>query len=144
MFIRQTQRRTGCTETIRTVNVLGLDVTVTPVDALCKDSNGNVEIKINEASTSYTFELIQNGSVINSIVKTNDNHVFTGLDIGNYSVRSTNADGCFDVSSFSISEPTLLTSTSSKLYNITTCNGEIMSGSLEASVPVEHHLTSTV
>ncbi|MGB5322885.1 MAG: hypothetical protein WBN12_11485, partial [Lutimonas sp.] len=33
-----TQRRTGCTETIRVVNVLGLDVTVTPSDALCKDS----------------------------------------------------------------------------------------------------------
>ena len=127
-----TQRRTGCTETIRVVNVLGLDVTVTPSDALCKDSNGNVDVKINEASTSYTFELFQNGSMINSIVKTNDSHVFTNLDIGNYEVRSTNADGCFDISQFSISEPTLLTSTSSKLYNITTCNGEIMNGSLEA------------
>ena len=128
-----TQRRTGCTETIRIVTVLGLDVTVTPADALCKDSNGNVEIKVNEDSTSYTFELIQNGSVINSIVKTNDSHVFTNLDIGNYEVRSTNADGCFDVSGFSISEPTLLTSTSSKQYNITVCNGEIMNGSLEAT-----------
>ncbi len=127
-----TQRRTGCTETIRIVNVLGLDVTLTPSDALCKDSNGNVDVKINEPSTSYTFELLQNGTVINSIVKTNDNHVFTNIDIGNYEVRSTNANGCFDVSSFSISEPTLLTSTSSKLYNITTCNGEIMNGSLEA------------
>ncbi len=107
-----TQRRTGCTETIRVVNVLGLDVTVTPSDALCKDSNGSVDVKINEASTSYTFELFQNGSMINSIVKTNDSHVFTNLDIGNYEVRSTNADGCFDVSQFSISEPTLLTSTS--------------------------------
>ena len=128
-----TQRRTGCTETIRVVNVLGLDVTVTPSDALCKDSNGSVDVKINEASTSYTFELFQNGSMINSIVKTNDSHVFTNLDIGNYEVRSTNADGCFDISQFSISEPTLLTSTSLKLYNITTCNGEIMNGSVEAA-----------
>ncbi|MEL4454943.1 T9SS type B sorting domain-containing protein [Lutimonas vermicola] len=127
-----TQRRTGCTETIRTVTVLGLDVTVTPSDALCKDSNGNVEITINEDSPSYTFEIFQNGSVVNSIVKTNNSHVFTNLDIGNYEVRSTNADGCFDVSTFSISEPTLLTSTSTKLYNITTCNGEIMNGGLEA------------
>ncbi len=127
-----TQRRTGCTETIRVVNVLGLDVTVTPSDALCKDSNGSVAVKVNEASTSFTFELFQNGSMINSIVKTNDNHVFTNLDIGNYEVRSTTAAGCFDVSQFSISEPTLLTSTSSKLYNITTCNGEILNGSVEA------------
>ena len=128
-----TQRRTGCTETIRIVTVLGLDVTVTPSDALCKDSNGNVDVTVNEASSSYTFELFQGGNMINSIVKTLNNHVFTNLDIGDYEVRSTNADGCFDVSSFSISEPTLLTSTSQKLYNITTCNGEILSGSLEAS-----------
>ncbi len=127
-----TQRRTGCTETIRTVTVLGLDVTVTPSDALCKDSNGNVEITINEASPSYTFELFQNGSMVNSITKTMNTHVFTNIDIGNYEVRSTNDAGCFDVSTFSISEPTLLTSTSSKLYNITICNGEILNGSLEA------------
>jgi len=127
-----TQRRTGCTETIRTVTVLGLDVTLTPSDALCKDSNGNVNVTINEASTSYTYELFQGGNMINSIVKTLNSHVFTNLDIGNYEVRSTNADGCFDVSKFSISEPTLLTSTSSKLYNITVCNGEILSGKLEA------------
>ena len=128
-----TQRRTGCTETIRVVNVLGLDVTVLPSDALCKDSNGNVEITINEDSASYTFELFKNGSMINSIVKTLNTHTFSNLDIGNYEVRSTNADGCFDVSDFSIDEPTLLTSSSTKLYNITTCNGEIMNGSLEAS-----------
>ncbi|WKK67436.1 T9SS type B sorting domain-containing protein [Lutimonas zeaxanthinifaciens] len=129
-----TQRRTGCTETIRVVTVLGLDVELTPSDALCKDSgNGTVEIKINDVSDSYTFELLQNGSVINSIVKTNDSHIFNNLDIGNYQVRSTNADGCFDVSEFSISEPTLLTSASTKLYNIAICNGEIMNGSLETS-----------
>lgn len=128
-----TQRRTGCTETIRIVTVLGLDVTLTPSDALCKDSNGSVNATVNEASTSYTFELFQGGTMINSIVKTLNSHVFTDLDIGNYEVRSTSAAGCFDISAFSISEPTLLTSTSNKLYNITTCNGEILNGSLEAA-----------
>lgn len=128
-----TQRRTGCTETIRIVNVLGLDVTVTPSDALCKDSNGSVEVTVNEASDSFTFELFKNGTMVNSIIKTLNTHVFTDLDIGTYEVRSTNADGCFDVSSFSISEPELLSSSSSKLYNITTCNGEVMNGSLETT-----------
>ncbi len=128
-----TQRRTGCTETIRVVTVLGLDVTVDPSDALCKDSNGKVEVTVNEDSSQYTFELYKNGSMVNSIVKTMNNHVFTNIDIGNYQVKSINADGCFDISEFSIDEPTLLTSTSNKLYNITTCNGEILNGSLEAS-----------
>ncbi len=128
-----TQRRTGCTETIRVVNVLGLDVTVTPADALCKDSNGSVNVTINEASSSYTFELFRGSTMISSITKGTPEHVFSNLDIGNYTVRSTDAGGCFDVSTFSIAEPTLLVASAAKLYNIGTCNGEVQSGSLEVS-----------
>ncbi len=129
-----TQRRTGCTETIRVVTVLGLDVTVTPSDALCKDSeNGRVNVKINEDSSSYTFDLYQGSNLLSSVTKSNSEHVFTNLDIGNYSVRSTNADGCFDVTEFSISEPTLLTASIDKLYDASMCNGEVMPGSLSAS-----------
>jgi gliding motility-associated-like protein len=113
--------------------VLGLDVTVNPSNASCKDSNGSVSITVNEASNSYTYELYQGNSLINSVTKSSATHVFNGLDIGTYQVRSTKADGCFNVSEFSISEPTLLEATSSKLYNSTICNGEILNGSLQAT-----------
>ena len=128
-----TQRRTGCTETTRVVTVLGLDVTVTPADALCKDSNGSVNVKINEDSSSYTFELYRGSSMLNSVTKTSSEHVFSNLDIGNYTVKSINADGCFDVSEFSIAEPTLLQISASKLYNAAMCNGEVLSGGIRAS-----------
>ncbi len=89
-----TQRRTGCTETIRIVTVLGLDVTVTPVDALCKDSNGSVNITVNETSNSYTYELYKGNSLLSSVNdKTSNQHTFADLDIGNYSVKSIKADG---------------------------------------------------
>ena len=140
-----TQRRTGCTETIRVVTVLGLDVTVTPSDALCKDSNGRVNVKVNEDSSSYTFELYRGSSLLNSVTKSSSEHVFTGLDIGDYRVKSINADGCFDVTEFSVTEPTLLEANAVNLYNATYCNGEILSGSLRASAtggvgPSEHSL----
>ena len=123
------------------VTVLGLDVTVTPSDALCKDaSDGRVNVTINEDSSSYTFDLYQGSNLLSSVTKSNPEHVFTGLDIGNYSVRSTNADGCFDVTDFSISEPTLLEASVVKLYDASMCNGEVMAGSLSANPPQEERL----
>ncbi|MCF6222665.1 MAG: T9SS type B sorting domain-containing protein [Flavobacteriaceae bacterium] len=128
-----TQRRTGCTETIRTVTVLGLDVTVNPVSALCKDSNGSVDITVNEASNSYTYELYQGANLISSVNKSSNQHIFSNIDIGNYSVKTIKEDGCFDITAFTVTEPTLLVATSSKLYNITTCNGSILNGSMQAT-----------
>ena len=130
-----TQRRTGCTETIRKVTVKGLDVTLTPSDALCKDSgDGKITIKVNEASTSYNYELIQNGNVIASqLNKTSDTHTFTNLDIGDYQARTTKADGCFVVTSFQIAEPTLLQASGEKINNVTICNGDVLSGKVRVS-----------
>ena len=130
-----TQTRTGCTVTIRVVTVLGLAVTTTPSAALCKDSaNGKVNIEVDDVAASFTYELSQGGVLISTEGPTSSkNHEFSNLDIGTYSLRVTNSDGCFDVSEFSITEPTLLEASSIKLFNITTCNGSILNGSLQAS-----------
>ena len=130
-----TQRRTGCTETIRVVTVFGLDVTVTPSDALCKDSeNGKVNITVNETSNSYSYELYQGSNLLdseNSI--SSSTYTFEGLDIGNYEVKAIKEDGCFAVTPFSISEPTLLESSAVKINNVTTCNGAVLNGKVQAS-----------
>ncbi|MEN8124533.1 MAG: T9SS type B sorting domain-containing protein [Bacteroidota bacterium] len=130
-----TQRRTGCTETIRVVTVFGLDVTVTPSDALCKDSeNGKVNITVNEASNSYSYELYQGSTLLdseNSI--TSSSYTFEGLDIGNYQVKAIKEDGCFAITPFSIAEPTLLESSATKINNVTTCNGAVLNGKVQVS-----------
>ncbi|MEN8186658.1 MAG: T9SS type B sorting domain-containing protein [Bacteroidota bacterium] len=130
-----TQRRTGCTETIRTVTVFGLDVTVTPSDNLCKDSaDGKVNITINEAANSYSYELYKSGSLLESKTGTSSStHTFTGLDIGNYEVKSIKEDGCFAVTPFSIAEPTLLQASAVKLNNVTTCNGSVLNGEVQVA-----------
>ncbi|WP_198680025.1 T9SS type B sorting domain-containing protein [Aureibaculum luteum] len=130
-----TQTKIGCTITTRTITVLGLDVTFTPSDALCKDSeDGKVNVSITDDAATFTYELSQAGSVIATEGPTAaKSYDFTGLDIGDYSVRVTNTDGCFDVFQFTIGEPTLLQATNSVLDNIMPCNGNALSGRIDAT-----------
>jgi len=130
-----TQTKTGCTVTTRVITVLGLDVTVTPADALCKDSeNGTIKVDINDTAQPYTYVLSKGGSTVSTVGPTTaESHTFTGLDIGTYSVRVTNDDGCFDVQEVTIGEPTLLQATNTVLDNIMPCNGNRLSGRIEVN-----------
>ncbi|PIE49041.1 MAG: hypothetical protein CSA39_04655 [Flavobacteriales bacterium] len=128
-----TQTKIGCTITERVVTVLGLDVTFTPSDALCKDSaNGKIAISVNDDAATFTYELLQGSNVISSETGTSaKSHTFSGLDIGTYTARVTNEDGCFRTTNFTISEPTLLQASNKVIDNIMPCNGNALSGSIE-------------
>ncbi|HBK72492.1 MAG TPA: hypothetical protein DDZ39_12705, partial [Flavobacteriaceae bacterium] len=61
-------------------------------------------------------------------------HTFSGLDIGSYTVKVTNNDGCHNTSApVTISEPTLLQATSKVVDNIMPCNGNALIGRVEAT-----------
>ncbi|MDX5585559.1 MAG: T9SS type B sorting domain-containing protein [Aureibaculum sp.] len=127
------QTKTGCTVTIRIITVLGLDVTFSSSDALCKDSeDGKVNIQVNEASSNYTYELFQGVNLVASEgpIITN-HHEFIGIDIGTYEAKVTNADGCYDIQTITIGEPTLLQANNTVLDNIMPCNGNVLSGRIE-------------
>ena len=128
-----TQTKIGCTVTTREVTVLGLDVSFSATDAICKDSeDGTVNIQVNEASSSFTYELFKGGVLQESEGPTTvDNHLFSGLDIGTYTARVTNADSCYDTQTIIINEPTLLQATNNVLDNIMPCNGNALSGRIE-------------
>ena len=141
-----TQTRVGCSITTRDVTVLGLDVDFTPSDNLCKDSaDGTIAVQVNEASPNFTYELIQGGSTIATTgAITADNHMFTGLDIGTYSVRVTNDAGCFDLQSgLTVSEPTLLQASNVVLDNIMPCNGNELSGRIQVNANGGTQFTTT-
>jgi len=131
-----TQTRIGCSITTRVVTVLGLDVEFTPSDALCKDSeDGTINVQVTDTEPPYTYELFQGGNLLETTgAITADNYVFTGLDIGNYSVRVTNNLGCFDLQTgLTINEPTLLVANNTVLDNIMPCNGNLLSGRIEVT-----------
>lgn len=129
------QIKVGCTVRDKFITVLGLDVDYTPFDNTCKDSaDGGITIKVNEVSATYRFELFQGGTSLSDTgVVTTDTHTFNGLDIGTYSVRITKAEGCFNVHTFQVNEPTLLTATSSVVDNIMPCNGNALVGRIEVT-----------
>ena len=128
-----TQTRTGCSVTTRVVTVLGLAYTTTPSDALCKDqADGKVNIEVTDTAATFTYELSQGATIISTVGPTaTKNHEFSGLDIGTYSIKVTNNDGCFNIQQITIGEPTLLQATNSVLDNIMPCNGNRLSGRIE-------------
>lgn len=146
-----TQTKIGCSITERVVTVLGLDVTFTPSDALCKDSaDGKVAISVTDEAATFTYELLQGSNVIASETNTSSKtHTFGSLDIGTYTARVTNADGCFRTENFTIGEPTLLQASNQVIDNIMPCNGNALSGSIEVTgtggtAPYEYSINNGV
>jgi len=131
-----TQTRVGCSITTRVITVLGIDFALTPTDALCKDSeNGTIKVDITDIGTTFTYELSKSGTVVETVSSTTaKTHTFSGLDIGSYTVKVTNNDGCHNTSApVTISEPTLLQATSKVVDNIMPCNGNALIGRVEAT-----------
>lgn len=137
------QIKIGCTIRDKIFTVLGLDVEYTPFDSLCKGSdNGGVTIKVNEASTTYKYQLFgpvpgDTGDV------TSDTHTFNNLKPGSYSVRVTKAEGCFDIHTFTIDEPTELKASNVVTDNIMPCNGNRLEGRIEVTGSGGTQITGT-
>ena len=130
-----TQTRTGCSVTTRVITVLGLAYTTTPSDALCKDqADGKIAIEVTDTAATFTYELSQGATVLSTVGPTaSKNQQFTGLDIGTYTIKVTNTDGCFDIQTATINEPTLLQATNNVIDNIMPCNGNFLSGRINIS-----------
>jgi len=81
-------------------------------DVLCNgDSTGMAGINVSGGTPNYTFAW-NNGQTTAAI---------TGITAGNYSVLTTDANGCTSTNTFTITQPTLLTSTAS--HTNVLCNG---------------------
>jgi len=130
-----TQTRVGCSITERVVTVLGIDFALTPSDALCKDqADGKIKVDVTDIGTSFTYVLSKGGTVLETVgPMASKTHTFTSLDIGSYSVKVTNNDGCHNIFTTNISEPTLLETTSSVVNNIMPCNGSALIGRIDAT-----------
>ena len=128
-----TQTKVGCTVTERVVTVNGLDVDFTPFDNECKDSaDGGVTVQVTDDAADFTYVLSQGGTQLETTgAITAKTHTFNNLDIGTYTVRVTNTDGCFDTFNFTVQEPTLLEASNVVLDNIMPCNGNSLTGRIE-------------
>ena len=128
-----TQTKVGCTVTTRTVTVNGLDVDFTPFDNQCKDSaDGGITVNVTDNAATFNYQLSQGSTMLESTgLISATSHTFNDLDIGTYTVRVTNTDGCFDTFNFEVQEPTLLTASNTVIDNIMPCNGNSLNGRIE-------------
>ena len=96
----------GCsiTATATVTEPTALTVTNTPLNASCNGvSDGSIALTIAGGSTAYSFAW-SNGETTAAV---------TGLPAGNYSATTTDANGCIDIQTVVITEPQLITLTTS-------------------------------
>ena len=90
-----------------------LSSTATQLNVSCfGESTGSIDLTISGGSTPYTF-LWSNGALTEDL---------TNIPAGNYSVTITDAKGCTDSKSFTITEPASALSVTNSVSQIT-CNG---------------------
>lgn len=98
---------------------------VTPSNALCfGESNGEIEVTAINGTYPYTFTLTPGGTTTSNSAIT----VIEDVAAGSYNLQVTDADGCTDIwsSSITIEEPTLLTVgvNANQTIDELACNGD--------------------
>ncbi|HRP39175.1 MAG TPA: gliding motility-associated C-terminal domain-containing protein [Chitinophagales bacterium] len=112
----------NCTATISaTINEpAGVPLSVSAADANCFGANGSATASPSVGQSPYTYQWSAGNSTT----------AIAALPAGNYTVTSTATDGCKQIGSFAIAEPTQISITNTS--NNLKCNGD-NSGSIKVS-----------
>jgi len=97
VYVQQTGVTGGCLFEYPNINILEqlLDVDVIVTDKLCNDGFGSIRIQINGVDPQYYFKISQGATVISTFGPSIDNdHLFSNLNPGTYTVTATTDDGC--------------------------------------------------
>src|SRR5205807_1773266 len=103
----------GCSvaATVSVSSTSAPSVTTSPSQATCGNNNGSATANPSGGTPGYTYSW-SNGQTTQTA---------TGLAAGNYNVTVTDANGCPVIATTSVSQPTVLTASSSQI-NVS-CNG---------------------
>lgn len=97
VYIQQTGVTGGCLFEYPNVNILSqdIDVDVIVTDKLCNDGFGSIRVQINGVDPQYYFQISQGATTIATYGPSVDNdHLFSNLNPGTYTVTATTDDGC--------------------------------------------------
>ncbi|MFD2908542.1 T9SS type B sorting domain-containing protein [Flavobacterium ardleyense] len=101
-------------------------VDVIPTQPLCNDSKGSIRVQINDAEPQYTYQLFLGATLVASAGPINSNdHIFSGLNPGAYTIIASTADGCTSTQNAAIIAPDAITVTANVTIPLTCSPGEI-------------------
>ena len=118
-----------CIFTVPGVQVRQTDFTVSRniMQPFCNGDLGSVNIAANDVRPQYYFDISQGGTSVNSIGPITPNqHTFSNLNPGIYTINVSTDDGCMFSDDIEIIEPGLLEATSALTEPFTSCFHEIV------------------
>ncbi|OIQ23860.1 T9SS type B sorting domain-containing protein [Lacinutrix sp. MedPE-SW] len=93
---------------------------------LCHGELGSIYLAANDVDPQYSFELFENGTLVNNVGPIVDNtYSFENLNPGDYTVTVETENGCTYSEDITITEPPLLTTTAAITSPLTCTEGEI-------------------
>ncbi|WP_435313040.1 T9SS type B sorting domain-containing protein [Cellulophaga fucicola] len=121
-YTPQIRDRNGCVETLPDITFAPLnkptdiDFTVSSID--CATGTASVTLVVTGGDTITDYEILAPSAVANGA-----SNVFTGLGIGSYTFRVTDAGGCSYTESFAISDISSIKATAQLQDNVTCVGG---------------------
>lgn len=147
VYIRQVGVDTNpCVFTVPDVQIRVRDFTVssTIIQPFCNGDLGTIQLAANDVEPQYTFELFQNGTLVNSVGPILENtHAFENLNPGTYTATVETEDGCTYTEDVIIVEPPLLTVTAAVTSPLTCNDGEITIYPDGGTAPYFYFINST-
>jgi len=111
---------------------------------LCSDDKGSITVQVNDVRPQYYYELVQGGTVINSVGPiAESDYTFSNLNDGTYTVNSRTDDGCQYTEDITITSPDPLTVTAGITQPLTCEPGEITIYPEGGTAPYFYYINST-
>ncbi|PVW15887.1 T9SS type B sorting domain-containing protein [Marixanthomonas spongiae] len=111
---------------------------------LCAGDKGSISVQMNDVRPQYYYELVQGGSVINSVgpIPQSD-YTFNNLNDGTYTINTSTDDGCTYTEDITITSPDPLTVTAALTQPLTCEPGEITIYPVGGTAPYFYYINST-
>ena len=147
VYVRQMNIATNpCVFTVPNIQIRERDFTVstTVIQPLCHDDKGSIQLAANDVEPQYSYELYQNGTLVNSVGPILENtYLFANLNPGTYTATVTTEDGCTYSEELTIIQPELLTVTAALTTPLTCTDGEITIYPVGGTPPYTYFINST-
>ncbi|WP_339834802.1 T9SS type B sorting domain-containing protein, partial [uncultured Flavobacterium sp.] len=128
VYIQQTGVAGGCLFEFPNINILSqiLDVDVIVTDKLCNDGFGSIRVQTNGVEPQYYFQISQGATTIVTFGPSTDNdHLFSNLNPGTYTVTATTDNGCSYTEQVTIQDLSDLAVSAAVTQNISCVNGQV-------------------